>query len=176
MKPNRLPHRQPQADPGQPDGGTDPAPTITNPRRLRFAMLVAGGVPAGRAYEQAGFTQRGARADSAGARLRHLPDVVAMIRHEQRRTAEANRLERWQLVEWLQAAILTPVGRIDANSPLAQEVTDTANASGTVRRVKAVGKLEAAKQLAVLLGWTEPDHAGGNAEITIVIGGEGANE
>jgi hypothetical protein len=171
MKPTNR-HRLPPADPRQPESGTDPAPTITNPRRLKFALLLLAGAPAGRAYEQAGFSQRGARADSAGARLRHHPEISAFIRHEQRKAAEANRLERWQLVEWLQSAILTPVGEIDEKSPLAQEVEDVTTATGcTRRRVKSVGKLEAAKQLAALLGWTAPD-AGGPAVITVVIGGD----
>lgn len=159
------------ADP-HPDKDDDTPPPVANPRRLKFALLVLAGVPAGRAYEQAGFSQRGARADSAGARLRQHPEVSARIKYEQRKTAEANRLERWQLVEWLQSAVVTPVGDIDEKSPLAQEIEEVTTPAGcTRRRVKSVGKLEAAKQLAALLGWTAPDSSG-PAVITVVIGGD----
>ena len=163
MKPATLP----------PSAATDEAPKIRNTRRLKFAMLLADGTPAGRAYELAGFSQSGGRADSAGSRLSRHPEIIAFVRHERRAAAEANRIERWQLVEFLQLAVFTPVKEVDAGSPLAQEVEEITTATGaTRRRVKSVGKLEAAKQLAVLLGWTDPEHVNSEVAISIQIGGD----
>jgi hypothetical protein len=112
---------------------------------------------------------------SVSLRLRRHPEIAAFIRREQRAAAEANRLERWQLVDWLQRVIRTPVGEIDAASPLAQEFEESTTAAGVARRrVKMVDKLEAAKQLAALLGWTAPEHGHDPVAITVRIGGHDA--
>jgi phage terminase small subunit len=59
---------------GQLSNGIDFALVLTyyvamNPRQTKFAKLYLSGIPAGRAYEQAGYEMTGDAADMAGSRL-----------------------------------------------------------------------------------------------------------
>ena len=135
------------------------APTIRDPRRHKFAMLILEGVPAGRSYERAGYQQRAARADSAGHKLRHHPEVSAFIAHELERQRESAQITRKELIAWLCAIIRTPIGDLDADSPLVQEFfTEEIGDSKMIRkRVKMVQKMDAVKQLCSMMGWTGPE-------------------
>ena len=83
---------------------------------------------------------------------------MAYVRAERRRMAEADQYQKWQLIEFLTRAITTPVGQIDEESDLAQEVTREEIGEQVARtRIKIVGKLDAAKQLATLLSWNAPE-------------------
>ena len=50
-----------------------------NPRQAKFAKLYLSGIPAGRAYEQAGYASKGDTADVCGCQLLRSPKVSAYI-------------------------------------------------------------------------------------------------
>jgi hypothetical protein len=134
------------------------APTIRDTRRHTFALLVLAGIPAGRAYERAGYSQRGARADSAGHKLRHHPEVSAFITQELEKQRESAQFTRTELIAWLGAVVFTPIGKLNESSPLVQEMVTVEIGESVIRtRLKIAGKLEACKQLAALMGWNEPE-------------------
>lgn len=127
-------------------------------RERKFAEAFTGGMPAGRAYEKAGYQARGNSAESLASKMLRKDKLKAFVLAERRRMAEADQFQKWQLIEFLTRAITTPVGRVDEDSDLAQEVTrDEVGEMVARTRVKSVGKLEAAKQLATLLNWNAPE-------------------
>ena len=127
-------------------------------RQKKFADGYIGGLTGTAAYEAAGYSARGQAAASSASKLLRNPNVFAYVKTTRRELAEANQFEKWQLVEFLTRAITTPVGRIDENSDLAQEVTRDELGQEVERvRIKSVGKLDAAKQLATLLSWNAPE-------------------
>lgn len=129
-----------------------------NPREKRFADLVIGGTPGGRAYEQAGYAARGASADTLASRLLRKIKVSAYIKAERKAISEQARIDKWQAMDFLQDALLTPVGQVTADSILAQEVvTDSLDGATLRTKVKMVSKLDALKQLASMLGWNAPE-------------------
>lgn len=67
---------------------------VLNPRQERFVTLVASGLPAGRAYEQAGYQARGNAADVGASKLVRNPKVAEALNRERRAGSEASRLTR----------------------------------------------------------------------------------
>jgi len=141
-----------------------------NDRWRRFCELVVMGRPAGRAYEEAGFRARGNAAETEAAQGLRKPQVASYIETLRNKAIAASDMTRDELVKFLADAIRTPVGQIDENNPLAQEVIEDSIGESTMRKkIKSVGKLEAAKQLAAMLGWNEPEKD--QLDVEIIIGG-----
>ena len=141
-----------------------------NIRERKFADHVLAGMPAGRAYEKAGYTARGAAADTGASISLRNPKMAAYIKGERRKAAEANQLERWELVGYLCRVLKTPVGSVDEMHELAQEVVRDEIADEVTRsRIKMIDKMAAAKQLAQMLGWNEPEQH--KVKFEVVIGG-----
>lgn len=129
-----------------------------NLREKKFADGFLKGLPAGTAYEKAGYKSRGVTAQVIACQNLAKPKIKAYVRAERQRMAEADQFQKWQLIEFLGRVITTPVGRVDEMSDLAQEVTRDEIGEEVARtRVKIVPKLEAAKQLATLLNWNAPE-------------------
>lgn len=77
-------------------------------------------------------------------------------------------MKKEDLIDFLESAIKTEVGSVDERSRLAQEVTIDMVGEGVVRKkVKMVGKLDAAKLLAVLTGWNAPEKVESKIEVVI---------
>lgn len=130
------------------------------PREKKFADLVLldEKIPAGRAYEKAGYKSTGRAANVCACKMLARANIKAYIRGERQRMAEADQFQKWQLIEFLGRVITTPVGRVDEMSDLAQEVIRDEIGEEVARtRIKIVPKLEAAKQLATLLNWNAPE-------------------
>ncbi len=90
--------------------------------------------------------------------MRYHPEVSAFVAGEQERLRKSAQITCEELVTWLCAVIRTPIGELDTDSPLVQEFSANALRETVIRtRVKMVGKLEACKQLAALMGWNEPE-------------------
>jgi len=95
--------------------------------------------------------------------LKKKPHVAARIAEIQLEFAAECSMSRAELIHFLIAAIRTPIADIGPTSPLCQEWSrDEHPVPGTGKRlvrtrIKSVGKLDAAKQLASLMGWNEPD-------------------
>lgn len=134
----------------------NPHSTLLNPRQKAFADLVIVGTPAGRAWEQAGYHARGNAAEVQACRALKNPKVKAYIKAERARLQEAGEFERSNLVDYLVKVIRTPVGQLDGGSPLVQEYTVEDGETGTRIKIKMANKLQAAKQLAEVMGWNKP--------------------
>ncbi len=77
-------------------------PVELNPRHERFVSLVAAGMPAGRAYEQAGFASRGNAADVGASKLVRNPKVARALEIERatfREQASFGREEKLRILE-----------------------------------------------------------------------------
>jgi len=141
-------------------------------RERTFADKVLEGMPATRAYQAAGYKANEQTARKNAYLVLRRPQVIAYMREERKALAELARLEKWQLVEYLTQVITTPVGHVDETSPLAQEYTVDEIGREKVRtRVKMIGKLDSAKLLASMLGWTTPDREKpkGNSKLSELI-------
>jgi hypothetical protein len=139
-------------------------------RHHTFALLYLAGIPAGRAYERAGYRQRGARADSAGHKLRHHPEVAAFIDQERERSRMSAEITRAELISLLGQIIFTPIAELDADSPLVQEFSRDEIGGDIIRhRVRMVDKLGAAKQLCQIMGWDQPERQ--KMKFEVAIGG-----
>jgi phage terminase small subunit len=139
-------------------------------RQTKFAELVVAGVPAGRAYEQAGYTASGASADSAACKLLRIDKVHNHIQELRRKAAERSEMKRWEMIEWLTRVIRTGPGQVASTSDLAQEYQTDVLPEGSRTRVRMVPKMDAAKQLATLLGWTVPE-SDKPVQIVVKVGG-----
>jgi hypothetical protein len=104
--------------------------------------------------------------------------VSQRIKELCKKTEEKSEFRRDDLVRLLASALQTPVGEIDETSPLAQEMTEDLVGGGRRgqlrrgdapsgneevspvvirRRVKSIGKIEAARLLAEIMGWKSPE-------------------
>jgi hypothetical protein len=123
-----------------------------NDRMRRVCELVVQGVPAGRAYEQAGYTSRGDSADQAASKLLGTVKVSAYLQTLRDAAIKDAAYDRDNLVGFLVQIIKTPVSEVTVGSPLAQRV----RVDDTGMTIEMPGKLVAAKQLAEIMGWNKP--------------------
>ena len=80
-------------------------------------------------------------------------------------------MKRWEMIEWLTRVIRTGPGQVGPDSELAQEYQSDDLPEGTRTRVRMVPKMDAAKQLATLLGWSGPELSG-EVQIVVRVGGK----
>lgn len=123
-----------------------------NDRMRRVCELVVKGVPAGRAYEQAGYTARGDDADVSACKLLRIPKVAAYLQTLREAASKDAAFGRDDLVGFLVQIIKTPVSEVGQDSRLAQKV----RVDDTGMTVEMPGKMLAAKQLAEIMGWNKP--------------------
>jgi len=130
-----------------------------SPRRLIFLEHVASGLPYGEAYTKAGFKSSATNASRDASRLLQIPELQAKLKQLQAAASAQATMKRHELVAYLCAAIRTPLAEIDDTHELAQEVTRYYHRDGTLshEKVKIVNKLDAAKLLITLLGWSKPE-------------------
>ena len=91
-----------------------------NDRQYRFAELVVEGVPAGRAYEQAGYKARGASADVEASKTLRKPKIKKMIEELREDAREEAKLSRDELVGMLVKIIKSPPERAAMDNPLCE--------------------------------------------------------
>lgn len=159
-----------------------------NDRQRRFCELVVQGLPAGRAYESAGYTATGAAADVGASKTLAKPRVAAYLKSLRGEAIERASITRMDIVNFLADVIRTPVGQVDENSILCQEwhyQTDSGGARGRLKRgdapsgnetelppvdtvkVKMVGKMDAVKQICLMMGWNAPVEVDGRIHFVI---------
>lgn len=161
-----------------------------NSRQALFVEAYLSGMPAGRAYEKAGYKVRGNTADVQASQLLRNPKVARAVAAGKKENRELAKMTREQAVDWLVETLLTPVADIDETHRLAQEVTTEEVSSGAPRgelkrgqspsgneasgpmilrkKVKMVGKIEAMKQLAAMCGWNAPEELKHTADDTLL--------
>lgn len=124
-----------------------------NDLQRRFCELVVSGHKAGRAYELAGYTARGGVADVCAAKLQTIPKVAAYLETLRAAASKTADFTRDDLVGYLVQVIKTPVGEVGEKSQLAQRVKVDAEGGFLV---EMPSKIQAAKQLAEVMGWNKP--------------------
>jgi hypothetical protein len=127
------------------------------PRQKAFADFYITGIPAGRAWTQAGYSSRGNPAEVQASQALKKPKFKAYIKAERARLEKAGEIRREDLVSWLVAVIRTPIGQVDADSPLCQEFSCEDIEGGTRTRIKMASKMDACRQLAQIMGWQAPE-------------------
>lgn len=140
-------------------------------RQRKFATLVVDGMAAGRAYEKSGYAAKGRDADAAASRMLANAKVHDFVQELRRKAAERSEMKRWEMIEWLTRVIRTGPGQVGPDSELAQEYQSDDLPEGTRTRVRMVPKMDAAKQLATLLGWSGPELSG-EVQIVVRVGGK----
>ncbi len=138
------------------------------PKQEKFVELFTGGMDAKNAYIAAGYSPRGA--EGAASKMQRVAKVRAAIEAARAELREKSRMKKEDALDWLIDVLRTPVGEVDENHVLAQEVvTDELGDTIVRRRVKMVGKMEAMEKLAKMLSWYEPEKH--SVEVEVVIGG-----
>jgi hypothetical protein len=130
-----------------------PAERPINDRMRRFCELMVSGHPAGRAYELAGYSARGAVADSNASETLRIPKVAAYLASLREAASKKAEFSRDDLVGFLVEVIKTPVGEVGEKNRLAQKVKIDAEGGFLI---EMPGKIAAAKQLAEIMGWNKP--------------------
>jgi hypothetical protein len=116
------------------------------------------------AYANCGFKAHGGNA----RRLSQNELILSRIEQIRSEAAEKARMKKTDLIDFLESVIKTDVGSVDEKSRLAQEVTTETLGEGVLRKkVKMVGKMDAAKLLAVLTGWNAPEKVEHKIEVVI---------
>lgn len=142
-----------------------------NPKQQKFAELVASGLPASRAYEQAGYIATGHAAESSASKLLKSPEVEEYLAGLQDDAAKESKLTRDAAAGMLVDILRSKPSEANMDNPLCE------------LRMSKMGpyaafpsKAACMERLARLLGWDKlpPEPAGGN-DITVTIGGD-ANE
>jgi len=130
-----------------------------NIRQERFCEFVASGMTGTEAYLQAGWKCNRDAARASAAETLAKPSIKERIAEIRAKDSQKSEYKRADMVRYLVAVLQTPVGEIDANSPLVQEFTIDTIGEATIRkRVKMMGKIEAARLLVDIMGWKEPEH------------------
>lgn len=148
-----------------PNNANDSDARPLNIRQQRFCELVVSGMSATQAYIAAGYNVDAKSAGTAGPRLLENVAVKAQVAAMRAKDARKSEFTRENLAAQLIAAYITPVGAVDENSPLAEEVIRTTVVTGTGKnkrtetrvRVKMMGKLQSGRLLCDMYGWKEPE-------------------
>jgi hypothetical protein len=167
-------------------GKKPPAPGTTGKRKERplsvrherFCEFIAAGESQTDAYIHAGYNVGRLEARKLAAKLATKSDIILKIDAIRGKTRAKLDMKREDLARHLMAAVMTPIGEIDGRSPLCAEMTEDIIGGGnrgklmrgkapsgnevveeTVvrRRVKSIGKIEAARLLCEMMGWKEPE-------------------
>lgn len=126
-----------------------------NPRHERFALELFKGKRQAAAYRLAFPDAKGTPAKlvwEKASRLASSPMVRARLAELQDAAKTDAVADARELAEYLTRIIRTPVGRVRADSDLAQEVE-----GGKVRRIKLPSKLDAVDRLCRLMGYYAPE-------------------
>lgn len=129
--------------------------TKLNDRQRLFAQHLVSGMPAGRAYEKAGYDARGADADTLGCKLSRNVKVAAYIQELRAQAAESSRIDKARAIGILCDIIETPIGEIDKDHMLAQEYQGPTEHAGA--KIKMPAKMDAIRELAKMLGFYAPE-------------------
>lgn len=125
---------------------------LTDQQRL-FAQAKAKGMSGEKAVAHASYKSRGKAARVQAARLLANDSVTAYLEELRAESDKAARVDRERAIEILSEAVITPIGEIGPNHPLAQEYRVGKHGE----TIKMPGKIEALRELAKILGWYEPE-------------------
>lgn len=152
-----------------------PLPKLTD-KETAFCRYVASGLNQVTAYWKAGYRASNQNsAHSCASQIAARAHVSAYLRQLREASFTANVLTLAEKRAGLADAWRTPVGQVDENHPLAQEVTikeytdKEGNVTGTEKKVKMVGKLEALKLDAQLAGELKESTASASVSLNLCM-------
>lgn len=132
-------------------------PKLQNPKHERFAVQVAKGIPATKAY-LAAYPGAKTQPEASASRLSRNAKVAIRIAEIQKKAETESVLTLQEMLEYLTSVARTPIGEIDEKSPLAQsaEYDISTTAKGKTQRrtlkIKMPDKLRAIELAAKLKG------------------------
>jgi hypothetical protein len=131
---------------------------LKNPKHEAFARACADGAKGAAAFRKHVSDKGAAKSQHERASKLLASDKVksrvAELRVESDKIATEKRLmSKEEALLFLTEIARTPVGKVDENSRLAQEVTYGQNDT----KIKMPGKIDAIKQAAAMCGWNEPE-------------------
>lgn len=136
---------------------------LVNPAHERFCQLYSDGRFSGRScYAQAFGSENDGTCRTEACTLLTKPDIQQRIAWLREESLKSWKCEKDEVMRFLHAVVMTPVGYVDEESPLAQEVTRDIIEKGEDEpdvlkvRVKMPGKKECAELLAKMQGWEKP--------------------
>lgn len=154
---------------------------LANPAHERFCQLYSDGRFSGRScYAQAFGSENDGTCRTEACTLLTKPDIQQRIAWLREESLKSWKCEKEEVMRFLHAVVITPVGYVDEESPLAQEVTreevQQGGQQGRLRRgdadegneiespettlvktkIKMPGKKECAELLAKMQGWEKP--------------------
>lgn len=139
------------------------AQMLENPAHERFCQLYSDGRFSGRScYAQAFGAENDGTCRTEACTLLTKPDIQQRIAWLREESLKNWTCEKEEVMRFLHAVVMTPVGYVDEESPLAQEVTRDIIEKGEDEpdvlkvRVKMPGKKECAELLAKMQGWEKP--------------------
>lgn len=128
---------------------------VLSAQQVRFCELYASGRPAGRAYEEAGYSARGTSANSAGSKLLTNDNVQKRIKELKKEASKECRWIKRDALNFLADVLETPIGSVYQSHNLAQEYQEATERSGA--RIKMPSKMDALDKMARLCGWYEAE-------------------
>lgn len=137
----------------------DGSQPLGNTRHEAFVVLLVEGKPPTEAIlEVYPSASNKSSSTSYATALMRRRDVALRLRWLQNRVAEQAILSRDELAAYLSDVIRTPIGKVDENSKLAQELVEDVSGDGVISsRLKMPGKIEAARELARIMGYNAPE-------------------
>jgi len=111
-----------------------------NPRQKKFVKLWMSGVPAGRAYEQAGYDSRGAEADANASRLIRNDKVAKYIKKMNEKTEKSTILSIAERKELLTRIALANEGERPSDAIRAS--AELSKMDGAYEHVEQLGTIK----------------------------------
>ena len=156
---------------------------LLSPRHEQFAQKVASGASAAQAYRETYPTASTATAETHGPELLRRRQVAVRVDElkgiQRAVVTEEFKVTREDMIRYLHEVLITPVGDIDADHILAQEVTRSRRVRGRgedaeeweTEKIRMPAKMEAADKLIKMAGWYAPDKGElADAVIHVTIG------
>ncbi|MDB6133755.1 MAG: terminase small subunit [Verrucomicrobiales bacterium] len=130
-------------------------PQLKSPRDEIFCQQIALGRTDSDAYRIAGGKAK--QPNRRTTALRAKPGIEERIAELRAGTQAEFEVTREDLINFYGRVLMTPVGEVNEDSRLAQEVSTTYAGESYTKKVKMVSKIDAARELTKLMGWYEPE-------------------
>jgi hypothetical protein len=136
-------------------------------RHRQFAELVSQGVPAGRAYEKAGFKARGASADTEASKTLRNPKVAKRLQSLRQEAAARATITRDDAIVMLAAILRAKPSEASLDNPLCE-----LRMNRGIPYAVFPDKARCLERLAKMLAWDDFQSVREPMKIHVVIGGD----
>jgi len=126
-------------------------------QQKKFTELVVSGRPAGRAYEEAGYSSKGASADVSASKLLRNPKVEEYLGELRAEVKKGSILTAQERMEWLSRAVTTPLSEVDESSDICVEHVEISGEHGDHKKVKKPDPIRAIDLLNKMDGSYAPE-------------------